>query len=116
MWPLWFHAEAVKWFRKAADQGDAGAQLNLGLMYLDGLGVPKDYAEAIKWFRKAAEQGIAQAQYNLGVMYWRGERASQDFVQAYMWLKLSAAQGVLGAQKSSDKLAERMTPAQIAEA
>ena len=50
------YAEAVKWYRKAAEQGDAEAQFNLGLMYADGEGVPKDYAEAVKWYRKAAEQ------------------------------------------------------------
>ena len=63
------YAEAVKWYRKAADQGDAAAQFNLGVMYATGQGVPQDYAEAVKWYRKAAEQGHAGAQYNLGVMY-----------------------------------------------
>ena len=45
--------------RKAAEQGIAEAQSNLGLMYSDGLGVKQDYTEAAKWFRKAAEQGLA---------------------------------------------------------
>ena len=40
------YAEAVKWFRLAADQGDAGAQSILGVMYDEGHGVPQDYAEA----------------------------------------------------------------------
>ncbi|HCN07703.1 MAG TPA: hypothetical protein DIT01_07195, partial [Lentisphaeria bacterium] len=66
-------AEAVKWCRKAAEQGDAAAQLNLGKMYATGLGVPEDDAEAFKWFRKAAEQGYADAQYHLGLMYANGE-------------------------------------------
>jgi uncharacterized protein len=63
------YAEAVKWFRLAAEQGVAQAQYNLGIIYLNGLGVPQDYAETAQWFRQAAEQGLAQAQYNLGVMY-----------------------------------------------
>jgi hypothetical protein len=46
--------QAVKWFRLAADQGDARAQLNLGIMYDNGQGVPKDYVEAHKWFNLAA--------------------------------------------------------------
>ena len=54
--------EAVKWFRKAAEQGDARAQFHLGFAYSNGQGVTKDDAEAIKWFRKAAEQGDAEAQ------------------------------------------------------
>ena len=50
------YAEAVKWYRKAAEQGFAGAQLNLGLCYYNGDGVERDYDEAMKWIRKAAEQ------------------------------------------------------------
>ena len=50
-------AEAVKWFHKAAQQGHATAQLQLGLAYKNGYGVPQNKDEAIKWLRKAAEQG-----------------------------------------------------------
>ena len=56
------YAEAMKWFRKAADQGDPEAQYALGVMYKNGRGVPRDDAEAIKWYRKAADQGNADAQ------------------------------------------------------
>ena len=52
-------AEAVKWYRKAADQGYAKAQSNLGVMYDNGEGVPENDAEAVKWYRKAADQGYA---------------------------------------------------------
>ena len=51
------YAEAVKWYRKAAEQGHARAQYSLGFMYYNGRGVPQDYAEAMKWYRKAADQG-----------------------------------------------------------
>ena len=63
---------AVERVRKAADQGDAGAQNNLGLMHQVGHGVPRDYAEALKWYRLAAEQGAATAQTALGLMYQCG--------------------------------------------
>ena len=53
--------EAVNWFRKAADQGYAGAQLNLGLSYENGSGVKQDKVEAAKWYHKAAEQGFEPA-------------------------------------------------------
>ena len=43
------YAEAAKWYRLAADQGDASAQLNLGVSYDNGQGVPQDYSEAINW-------------------------------------------------------------------
>ena len=45
------YAEAVKWYRKAAEQGYAEAQFNLGVMYETGEGVAQDYAEALKWYR-----------------------------------------------------------------
>ena len=54
-------AEAFQWYRKAAEQGYAEAQNNLGLAYFYGEGVTKDYAEAVKWLRKAVEQGYADA-------------------------------------------------------
>ncbi len=47
-------ARAVKWYRKAAEQGDARAQNNLGLMYRNGEGIPKDYAKAHMWLNVAA--------------------------------------------------------------
>ena len=49
---------------QVAEQGNAVAQFNLGLMYDKGQGVRQDYAQAVQWYRKAAEQGDAQAQYN----------------------------------------------------
>jgi TPR repeat protein len=70
--------EAVKWYRKAAAQGLAQAQNNLGTMYDGGQGVPQDYGEAMTWFRKAAEQGYAGAQDNIGVMYEKGHGVPQD--------------------------------------
>ena len=62
-------AEAVIWYRRAAEQGHAGAQYSLGRMYDIGRGAPEDDAEAVRWFRLAAEQGHAGAQYSLGLMY-----------------------------------------------
>ena len=53
-------AEAVKWYRKAADQGIAKAQYNLGACYESGTGVERDPAEAARWFRMAADQGYVR--------------------------------------------------------
>ena len=86
-------AEAVKWYRKAAEQGYAKAQYNLGVVYAQGQGVAKDDAEAVKWYRKAAEQGNAEAQYNLGVMYDNGEGVPQDDAEAVKWYRKAAEQG-----------------------
>ncbi len=115
------YAEAVKWYRKAAEQGATEAQNSLGFMYYKGRGVPQDYAEAVKWFRKAAGQGHSRAQSNLGLMYIQGIGVPQDYVQAYMWFNLAALRSPPGAEhdiavKNRDILAAKMTPAQIAEA
>ena len=88
----------------------------LGRMYDIGEGVPKDYAEAVIWFRRAAEQGYAVAQFVLGLMYANGDGVPKDDVQAYAWFNVSGAAGHQQARTDRDRLAEGMTPAQIAEA
>ena len=82
------YAEAAKWFRRAADQGVAAVQFNLGRAYEIGRGVPKDFVEAAKWYRKAADQDDATAQFNLGAMYYYGRGVEQDFVEAHKWFAL----------------------------
>jgi TPR repeat protein len=85
-------------------------------MYYAGSGVPRDYAEAVGRWRKAAEQGTAYAQNSLGNMYYKGWGVSQNYVTAHMWFNLAAASGDKVAGTNRDKVAARMTPAQIAEA
>jgi TPR repeat protein len=75
-------AEAVKWYRKAAEQNFAAAQYNLAVCYDRGDGVAEDHVEAVKWYRKAAEQNFAEAQYNLGICYERGDGVAEDWVEA----------------------------------
>jgi TPR repeat protein len=55
----------VKWYTKAAKQGHAAAQYNLGIMYRRGHGVAQNYIEAKEWIIKAAEQGHVEAQATL---------------------------------------------------
>ena len=59
------YTEAVKWYRKAAEQGHTGAQNNLGVRYDNGQGVTQSHTEAVKWYRKAAEQGHVGAKQRL---------------------------------------------------
>jgi TPR repeat protein/sugar phosphate isomerase/epimerase len=87
--------QAVRWYRKAAEQGDAAAQNGLGFMYENGRGgLTKSDVEAVRWYRKAAEQGFAHGQANLGVMYeyGRGGLAKSD-VEAVRWYRKAAEQG-----------------------
>ena len=89
---------ALQEWRPLAEQGNAGAQYNLGVAYSNGEGVPQDYAEAAKWYRMAAEQGAAGAQFNLGLLYSNGEGVSQDYAEAAKWFRMAAEQGVADAQ------------------
>ena len=108
-------AEAVKWFRKAAEQNVADAQFSLGVCYANGRGVAEDDAESVKWFRKAAEQNLADAQYNLGVCYDSGEGVAKDEVEAYKWWLLAAGQGNDDAKYNMTIVENKMSREQIAE-
>jgi len=103
-------------FRKAAEQGNAEAQLQLGGIYYYANGVTRDVAEAAKWYRLAAEQGYAEAQHGLGDCYYNGKGVPQDEVLAYMWYNLAAASGFETAKSLRELISVRMTPEQIAEA
>jgi TPR repeat protein len=92
------YTKAIEWYEKAADQGYASAQQNLGIMYKTGKGVAKDYAKAFEWFEKAANQGNRNAQYTLGGMYYQGEGLAKDYAKAFEWLEKAADQGDADAQ------------------
>lgn len=87
-----------------AENGDAGAQFNLGAMYKNGEGVEQNYQEALKWYKKAAEQGYADAQIILGSMHYVGQGVEQDKVMAFEWWSKAARQGNEAAQKCLDML------------
>lgn len=89
---------AMRLLRPLAEQGDAGAQTDLGWMYANGYGAPQDYAQALAWRRKAADQGNAIAEFSLGLMYSEGLGAPRDFARAAMWTRKAAEQGHAGAQ------------------
>jgi len=107
---------AARWFRQAADQGFAPAQLSLGLLYANGQGVPQADKEANRWFRRAAQQGSAEAQYHLGTHYDTGKGVHHNYVEAYKWLNLAAAQSYTRAIDARDKVAQKLTREQLADA
>ena len=92
------YTEAVKWYRKAAEQGDADAQCSLGMSYENGQGVEQSYPEAVKWYRKSAEQGLVEAQFRLACLYRKGEGVVQNHTEAVKWYRKSAEQGAADAQ------------------
>ena len=85
--------EAGRWFKRAADQKYAKAQLTLGIML-----AKKDYAAAIRWLRAAAEQGDPNIQLTLGSLLKEGIIAKQDDAEAVIWYRKAAEQGLAGAQ------------------
>lgn len=85
--------------RPCAEQGIAGAQTELGLMYGYGLGgIPRDFAEALRWWLLGAEQGNVRAQIWLGFSYRHGLGVPRDSAEAYRWYRLAAEQGDAHAQ------------------
>ena len=91
---------AFYWLLKAALQGDVFAQYNLGVMNLNGSGVPKNYEQAFYWFQKAALQGYAPAQLHLGNMYLLRKGVIQNDNLALFWYQKAALQGFTKAQKN----------------
>ena len=94
------YGKAVEYFRKAAEQGNANAQYNLGWCYRNGRGVTQDYNESVRWYRKAAEQGDADAQNDLGWCYETGRGVTQDYNEAVRWYRKAAEQGHAYAQSN----------------
>ncbi len=90
-------AEAIDWYKKAVRQGSLDAATNIGLMYAQGRGVPKDHAEALTWLRQAAEGGDAIAQYNLALLYSRGDGIPKNDQESVRWLTAAAAHNVIPA-------------------
>ncbi len=91
-------AQETAEIRKAAEQGDADAQLQLGDRYAKGIGVTEDLEQAFLWFRKAADQGHALAQFVLGKSYAYGHGVPKDVAQAVVWFHKAADQGNVDAQ------------------
>jgi hypothetical protein len=114
------YATALREWRPLAEQGHAGAQYYLGVLYDFRKGVPQDFATARQWYEKAAAQGHAGAQNNLGGLYEFGHGVTQNDVLAYMWYSIAAAHPDEDewrdlAAENRDEIADHMTSAQIAE-
>ena len=99
----------------AAEQGNAPAQNDLGVMFESGLGVEQNLPEAFTWFTRSAEQGDPNGQCNLGRMYATGSGVYIDLVKAYQWLSLSMAQGEGAARNLLVGIEPAMTRDELAE-
>ena len=116
-------ATAARWYQKAADQGDQEAAYNLGYLYHEGLGVPRDYAKANALFLRAAQLARYDKQRRgykatdmLGNSYRDALGVERDLVEAYKWYLLAAVQGHPAARSQAQALVPYLTREQIAEA
>jgi hypothetical protein len=82
------YAEALKWFRLAADQGNAQAEDRMGMLYYFGRGVPQNYAEAARWYLLAAQGQNEHAERQLIEMYHLGLGVPRDFEESRKWAKV----------------------------
>lgn len=123
--------DALRWYRMAADNGDARAMLELQRLgdhwaldilrskaeagdleaqkrmaeiYVMGWGVKADAKEAMKWRTRAASQGDVKQQYDLALMYWRGDAGKPDYVEAAKWFRMLAEQDNKSAQSDLGRL------------
>jgi len=87
------YATALREWRPLAEQGHRDAQFNLGLLYENGLGVPRDAAAAAAWYKMAAEQGDRDSAAYLGEMYAEGMGVARDDAEALRWYVQAAELG-----------------------
>ncbi len=94
----------IRALHSLAEQGNIEAQFNLGLLYDQGRGLPKDKTAALRWYRRAAVQGDMFAHNALGDNYWEGTGVPKDDREAARWGGLAADKGFVPAQHSLGKI------------
>lgn len=89
---------ALEILKPLAENGNAQAQITMGLMYDYGHGVEKSASESIKWYLMAAEQGVPLVQHDMGVKYFQGQGVEQNYKEAAKWWEMSANAGIADSQ------------------
>lgn len=94
------YTQALRFYRQAAERGDAEAQFIVGGMLYRGQGRDPDRRNGFKWLLKAAEQGKTSPEslHIIGGSYLRGTLVPQNYIEAKKWLNLAAEQGHVGAK------------------
>ena len=100
--------EAAQCFRKAAEMGHGGAQLQLGLLFERGEGLRQDYAQALRWYQKAAALKEPHADCRLGVLYRDGLGVEKDLDKAFRLLRVGAEAGCTAAQRELGRTCEEL--------
>lgn len=110
------YPEAVHWYRLAAMQGYREGQYKLCELSERGQGLPQNYQEALRWCGLAADQGHGRAMFIIGRLYHTAHGVPHDLVRAHMWYNLATANGYDDGKKWRDRIADEMSPGQVAEA
>ena len=108
--------EAIKWLELASKQNHIGAMYQLGMCYLNGLGVQKDPKKAFEYLEDSAMAGDRDAQYQLGLMYRDGNGLAADNALAYAWFKIASQGGGLDIIKIRDTTLKSLTPDELSRA
>lgn len=90
-------AQAQTWYKRAAQHGNAYAQLRMANGLASAKATPADLALAADWYRKAAGQGNGEAAYKLGQLYQNGRGVAQDYAEAAVWYRKGAEAGYAAA-------------------
>ena len=88
--PDYSEKDALRSFENAAQRGNAAAQVNLAVMYINGWGTPTNYGTALRWLSAAADQGFGRAYFDLGIMFLNGQGVRQDYDEAFRWFQKGA--------------------------
>jgi len=94
------YVTALRLLGTLADQDNTYAERLLGIMYIQGRGVPQDYASGMRWMRIAANKGLADAQNWVGILYQRSWGVERNEAEAVKWFRLAADQGLVAAQNN----------------
>ncbi len=86
-------AQAMLWWKKAADAGSGEAAFNVGVMYLEGEGVTADDREAVRWLRRSVDRGSLPAAARLGTMALMEKGGLTPGADCTQWLKIAADAG-----------------------
>jgi TPR repeat protein len=87
------YGTALRALLPLANDGDANAQVILGNLYEQGLGVKQSYESALAWYQKAGDQDSPEGQYNAGLLYFNGTGVAKDYRAAYEWFNDAADAG-----------------------
>lgn len=101
---------AFELFAEAAQQGHVDAQLIVGLIYADGIGVEKDDKQGIRWIKQAAQQGHPDAQFLMGVLYEKGISVKRSIRESYIWYRIAH---FFGSEAAAQKLKIIVLPSDL---